>query len=97
MSSTQNYDSWGETIGNQYVDIESVDYFPFHNQWRGQPLSSRPYIRPNRAGWYPYNKVERVVKKVPEKPWLYAYYYPCSTIYPMNPQYAATKEIILER
>jgi len=97
MSSTQNYVSWGDTIGNVYEDVQTEDWFPFHNQWRGRPLSDRPYIKQNIAGYYPYYKTQRVVKRPPEPEWLYTWYYPCSTIFPSNPQFAANRTIILER
>jgi len=97
MSNTQNYNTWGDTIGNKYDYIENEDWYPFHNQWRGQPLSQKPFIRSNRAGYYPYNKTQRIVKAPPEPEWQYAWYYPCSTIFPSNPQFAADRTIILER
>lgn len=88
---------WGEAVGNQYDQVETIDFFPFHNQWRGRPLSDQAYIRNNSLGWYPYPKVQRVVKPIPEPVWKYAYYYPCSTIFPSNPQFKENRTIILER
>ena len=97
MSTTQNYITWGETIGNQYTDVQTQDWYPWHNQWRGQPLSQRAFIKENIAGWYPYYKTRRAVVPVPEKEWQYTWYYPCSTMFPVDPQFAATRQIILER
>jgi hypothetical protein len=97
MSNTQNYEMWGETVGLQYEDVERQDWYPFHNQWRGRPLDQRAFIRNNTAGWYPYNKTQRIIKRVPEAQWKYTWYYPCSTIFPTNPQFVADRTIILER
>ena len=92
------YEMWGETIGNKYVDLETQDWYPFHNQWRSNPLDvNRPWIKDNSAGLYPYVKTRRVMKNVPEKDWKFEYYYVCSTIFPVNPQFKANREIILER
>lgn len=93
-----NYSMWGEYIGNSYNDVETQDWYPFHNQWRGQPLNSnRAFIRDNSAGYYPYFKTQRTIKNPPEPEWKYAWFYPCSTIFPSNPQFIANRTIILER
>jgi hypothetical protein len=93
-----NYQMWGEALGTQYVDIETQDWFPFHNQWRGQPLDiNRAWIKDNAAGFYPYVKAKRAVKPREEPVWNYTWYYPCSTIFPSNPQFLQRREIILER
>lgn len=93
-----NFVSWGDYIGNKYVDIETQDWFPFRNQWRGQPLDvNRAYIKDNSAGFYPYYRAQRVIKNPPEPVWRYTYYYPCNTIFPSNPQYLDNRTIILER
>ncbi len=91
------YESFGEYIGTEYVNIESQDVYPFHNQWRGRPLSDTPYIRNNAVGFYPYPKTKRVIQVRPEPKWEYSWAYASSTIFPSNPQYQATREIILER
>ena len=92
----QNYQTWSDVINQPYSEVENIDYFPFHNQWRGRPLSKDAYIRDNAAGYYPYNKVQRVIKQVPTPPWQYTYYFPCSTIFPVSDSYK-TNGIILER
>jgi len=97
MSSTQNYATWGETVGNNYDAVETQDWYPWHNQWRGRPLAQRNFIKTNVAGYYPYYKTNRVIKTPPQKDWQYVWYYPCSTIFPNDPQYVANHEIILER
>ena len=97
MSNTQNYISWGETIGQQYDDVQKIDAFPFTNQWRGRPLSQHAYIRNNVAGFYPYEKMQRVVQYKPEPQWVSMWYFPCSTMFPPNPQFAVNQEIFLER
>ncbi len=98
MSNTQNFAMWGEVIGNQYNEVENVDMFPFHNQWRGRPLQQgAAYIRNNTAGWYPYPKAQRNMKTIPEPEWKYTWYYPCNTIFPSNPQFLKNRTIILER
>jgi hypothetical protein len=97
MSHTQNYESWGEVVGNKYNQVESQDWYPFHNQWRGQPLSQRAWVKQNIAGFYPYNKPQRIVKAPPEEKWQSTWYYPCSTIFPSNPQYISSRYIFMER
>lgn len=95
---SSGYEMWGQTVGNTYVDLETQDWYPFHNQWRGQPLDvNRAYIKSNSAGLYPYVKTQRQIKYVPQEVWKYDYYYPCSTIFPMNPQFKENRTIILER
>ena len=97
MSNTQNYVSWGEFLGNKYENVESQDWYPFHNQWRGHPLSQRAWIKQNISGVYPYAKPQRVVKPASNQTWNYTWYFPCSTIFPVGPQFTANREIILER
>ena len=93
-----NFESYGEFLGNKYNYVDTQDWYPFHNQWRGQPLNpNRAFIRNNAAGLYPYNKEQRTVRPVPESKWEYAWYYPCNTIFPSNPQYLKNGTIILER
>jgi hypothetical protein len=91
------YQSFGEYIGTEYVNIESQDIYPFYNQWRGRPLSDTPYIRNNVAGYYPYPKTKRTIQVRPEPKWEFSWGYAPSTVFPSNPQYQATKESILER
>jgi hypothetical protein len=91
-----NYLTQGEEFGNSYVNIESQDWFPIHNQWRGQPTSDKPFIRANVAGVYPYPKTKRRTVVRPEPRWEYNWNYG-STAFPSNPQFGTTREIILER
>lgn len=74
---------------NQYYS----DDFPPHNWWRQDPFSDKTIIRANVAGYYPYPK-EIVTQKKPEAQYEYAYYYPCSTIFPKSPELVKTKDII---
>ena len=89
---------WGQVLGNQYVDVESIDVYPFRNQWRGDPLNpNQALVRNNVAGYYPYPRMQKRVMAPPERVWSSMYYYPCSTIFPSYPVFADTREIILER
>jgi hypothetical protein len=97
MSSTQNYAMWGEQIGNKYANVVTEDMYPFHNQWRGRPLSNQAWIRNNVAGFYPYQRMQRSIQFAPEPEWKYAWYYPCSTMFGSSPQFTEHREIILER
>ena len=93
-----NFQTWADVIGQPYTNLETQDWYPFHNQWRGQPLdTNRAYIKDNSAGYYPYYRAMRENKNVPEVPWRYTWYYPCSTIFPSNPQFIDNRTIILER
>ena len=91
-----DYQSWGDEMGIQYANVEKQDWFPFYNQWRGQPTSSYPYVRANVAGYYPYPKTERKMVPRPEPVWELAWNYG-STVFPSNPQFQANRTIILER
>ena len=93
------------TMLNAYDDSvkitykDSVDKWPFggsNRWWRNDPLSDKSFIRPNRAGYYPYEKTYKMHTPV-EDPWKYTFQPVCSTRFPSNPQYEKTKEIILFR
>ena len=87
-----------EDYGQKSVtDITTDDFFPLQNAWRNDPLSSRSWIKPNIAGYYPYPKTQTKSQSIPPSDWQYEYYNVCSTIYPKNPQYVDKKEIILYR
>ena len=95
---TSNFVNFGEYIGNTYKYVEPQDWYPFHNQWRGQPLDpNHAYIRSNIAGLYPYKREMNEIKQAPEPEWKYAWYFPCNTIFPSNPQFLRDRAIIMER
>jgi hypothetical protein len=84
------------------VYLRTADRWPLQNDyWRNNPLSFTSYIRPNYAGYKPMKRytytVDRNEETTPSQEWKYAYYYPPGTIWPSNPQWFKTGEIILER
>ncbi len=67
-----------------------------HNWWREFPLDNRNLIRNNVAGHYPPVKIDRTVQVTPEQPFEYAWQFVCSTIFPKNPEFARTNQIIYQ-
>jgi len=84
------------------IDRQTADRFPIATDWwRNNPLTFTSYIRPNFAGYKPMKEYTYTVSKdevtTPKQEWQYAWYYPPGTIWPSNPQWMKTGEIILER
>jgi len=93
-----NYFTTMEDFGNKSVtEITTDNYFPIATAWRNDPLSSRSWIKPNVAGFYPYPSYNVKSESIPKVDWQFDYYYVCSTRYPTNPQYKKDKQPILYR
>jgi len=92
-----SYQSLGEFSGIKYTNVTYDSVNPMmYRWWVNQPLSSTPQIRSNICGVVPMKTVQYKSVQVDEPVDLTFAYVP-STIFPQNPNYTNTKEIILYR
>ena len=78
---------------------DTRDNFPFHDEYRQNPFSETPLIKPNIAGYYPIRSTYTKTKEQPKVDPDYhsEFYYPCTTFFPKFKEYQKNRQIILER
>ena len=77
------------TIIHKHSDIS--------NQWRNNPLVSYPIIKPNIAGYYPYERKIIYTKPKSESEYDYLWQNSCNTVLPPKTKDNKQREIILYR
>jgi hypothetical protein len=99
------WSTFGEAyLGKTYKNIQKYDQYPTFDQWRNNPLSDDSLIKPNIAGYQPYNMYKsstELLKPTEDKSnnlLLMEQDYPITisrtTILPENPSYKKTKAFI---
>ena len=76
-------------------DISRISLF--NNQWRNNPLVSYPIIKPNIAGYYPYEQKIIYTKPKSESAYEYLWKNSCNTVLPPKTKDNKEREIILYR
>ena len=83
------------TITYKPSDISRISLFS--NQWRNNPLVSYPIIKPNIAGYYPYEQKIIYTKPKSEAEYEYLWKNSCNTVLPPKTKDNKEREIILYR
>ena len=83
------------TIIHKPSDISRISLF--NNQWRNNPLVSYPIIKPNIAGYYPYEQKIIYTKPKSESAYEYLWKNSCNTVLPPKTKDNKEREIILYR
>jgi hypothetical protein len=81
-------------ITKPYLSSQISSDFPYHNWWVNDPLSSKTWIDPHKAGYRPYKKALNIRVQPDFQPSCAVYQYSCDVILPANKCYAANHEIV---
>ena len=91
------YQSFNQAYNNSIIKYKTIkSSFPqYYKRWRANPLSEDPIVSPNIAGFLKYPIITQE-EPTPIPEFQHKYNYVCSTIFPQNPLYVETKQIITQ-
>lgn len=81
-------------INHPFLTSNMVAGYPFHDHWRGRPLSQYVWIDPNKAGYKPYTNTMKLEVVTPFENNCATYQTSCDIILPSGRCYAKTREIV---